>query len=98
MALAFGYRGAILVAAALPSIIATVVLFVVPADKVGPSKKDGETGEKQELEPFSKSLTPQFALVIFLFFTLFTLTLLLRRRRRSPSRPSTPTAPSRSPA
>ncbi|MPZ50332.1 MAG: MFS transporter [Dehalococcoidia bacterium] len=79
MAIAFGYRGAILVAAALPSIIATVVLFVVPADKVTPSEQSEETGEKQELEPFSKSLSLQFALVIFLFFTLFTLTLLLRQ-------------------
>ena len=79
LALALGYRGAILVAALLPSLIATVVLFVVPEDLVGPAARPTTPGEKPKLEPFSKSLSFQFALVIFLYFLLFALTLLLRQ-------------------
>jgi DHA1 family multidrug resistance protein-like MFS transporter len=76
LALALGFRGAILVAAILPSLIATAVVFLVPTDRVRPSKDRPEQAEKETLEPFR--ITPQFALAVFTFFILFTLTQLLR--------------------
>jgi DHA1 family multidrug resistance protein-like MFS transporter len=81
LALLAGYRGAIFVAALLPSLIATVVLFLVPADRVRPVRppESGSAEEKVELEPFSKSLSFQFGLAIFLYFLLFCMTLLLRQ-------------------
>jgi DHA1 family multidrug resistance protein-like MFS transporter len=77
LALLFDYRGAIFVAALLPSIAATAVLFLVPTDRVGSQARQATAGEKKEkLEPFQ--ITLQFTLVIFLYFILFSLTQLLR--------------------
>jgi MFS family permease len=80
LALVLGFRGAIFVAALLPTIVGTLVLFTVPADTVGEaakSKADPEaTAEKTQLEPFS--MTVQLGLAIFLSFLLFALTQILR--------------------
>jgi DHA1 family multidrug resistance protein-like MFS transporter len=78
LAVLLGFRGAIFVAALLPAIAATAVLFMVPKDRVGPEVPAEVTGEdKPALEPFSKSLSLQFAIAVFLSFLLFALTQLL---------------------
>jgi DHA1 family multidrug resistance protein-like MFS transporter len=78
LAVLLGFRGAIFVAALLPAIAATAVLFFVPKDKVGREAPSEAAGEDQPaLEPFSKSLSLQFAIAVFLSFLLFALTQLL---------------------
>lgn len=74
LASAFGFRGAILAAAFLPTLAATVVLVLVPSDEpaVGLRRRSG----RAPLEPFRPSL--QLVLVIFVFFVVFSMTQLIR--------------------
>jgi DHA1 family multidrug resistance protein-like MFS transporter len=71
MAIAFGYRGAIFVSGLLIAAVATVVIFLVPADKIRRKEID-ISGAAAALAPFKPTL--QFALAVFLFFLLFALT------------------------
>ena len=71
MALAFGYRGAIFSSGLLIAAVATVVIFLVPADTV--RKKERDLGGAATAMPAFKP-TPQFALAILLYFSLFALT------------------------
>jgi len=69
-----GFRGAILFAACLPAVAATLVLLLVPSDQTaGGGLRDRSA---QPLEPFRP--TRQLALVIFFFFIIFSLTQLIR--------------------
>ena len=75
LAILLGFRGAILVAAALPAIIGTAVIFLVPTDRV--SAEDRERADAQApLEPFRPN--SQFALAVLAFFVIFSLAQLLR--------------------
>ena len=75
LAIAFGYRGAILAAAALPAIVGTAVIFFVPADRVGAPVRSAD-GSKTALEPFRPNF--QFGLAVFLYLVIFAMTQLLR--------------------
>jgi len=70
MAIAFGYRGAIFSSGVLVATVATVVIFLVPADTIRRRTRD-QTGAAIALEPFKPTL--QFALAILLYFSLFAL-------------------------
>ncbi|TSA15221.1 MAG: MFS transporter [Betaproteobacteria bacterium] len=70
MAIAFGYRGAIFTSGLLIAVVATAVIFLVPADTLR-KKELGPSGAAIELPPFKP--TVQFALAILLYFSLFTL-------------------------
>jgi DHA1 family multidrug resistance protein-like MFS transporter len=74
LAALFGFRGAILCAAFLPAIAATLVLFLAPNDAA--RHPTGEGAVREPLEPFKP--TTQLALAIFLFFVVFAMTQLLR--------------------
>ena len=74
LAALFGFRGAILAAAFLPSLSATLVLLLVPNDQQ--ARGSGPRLAAMPLEPFKP--TTQLALVIFLFFIIFSMTQLLR--------------------
>ena len=71
MAIAFGYRGAIFSSGLLIAIVASAVIFLVPADSVRKKERD-LTGAAIALAPFKPTL--QFALAILLYFSLFALT------------------------
>ena len=71
MALAFGYRGAIFSSGLLIAVVATAVIFVVPADTVRNKERD-LSGAAIALAPFKPTL--QFMLAILLYFSLFALT------------------------
>jgi DHA1 family multidrug resistance protein-like MFS transporter len=75
LAILLDFRGAILVSAALPAIIGTAVIFLVPADRVS-TRARGDEGPRMPLEPFRPNR--QFALVVFAFFVIFSLAQLLR--------------------
>jgi DHA1 family multidrug resistance protein-like MFS transporter len=75
LAIVFGYRSAIFLAALLPAVIATAVIFFVPADRVAGVTKD-DKGEKPALEPFRPNL--QFVLAVFFFMMIFAMAQLLR--------------------
>jgi DHA1 family multidrug resistance protein-like MFS transporter len=70
----FGFRGAILVAAFLPSLAATLVLVLVPSDRAGRHK--GLLAAPAPLEPFKPTF--QLGLVIFFYFIIFSMTQLIR--------------------
>lgn len=70
----FGFQGAILCAAFLPSLSATLVLLLVPSDQ--PHRADGKREERAPLEPFKANY--QLLLAIFLFFVIFAMTQLIR--------------------
>lgn len=70
MALAFGYRGAILGAGLLIAAVATAVIFLVPADAVRRKERD-LAGAAIAWAPFRPTL--QFMLAILLYFSLFAL-------------------------
>lgn len=74
LAALFGFRGTILVAALLPSLAATLVLFLVANDQ--PARERQGAPKKAQLEPFKPSA--QLLLVIFLFFVVFAMTQLIR--------------------
>jgi DHA1 family multidrug resistance protein-like MFS transporter len=76
LAILLDFRGAILVAAALPAIIGTAVIFLVPADRVVAREGADGGGPRQRLEPFRPNA--QFALAVFAFFVIFSLAQLLR--------------------
>jgi len=71
MALAFGYRGAIFCSGLLIATVATVVIFLVPADTMRKKELD-LSGAAIALPPFKPTL--QFSLAILLYFSLFALT------------------------
>ena len=75
LAIAVGYRGAIYVAALLPALLATAVVFLVPSDIAGSGRTAGRV-QGVQLERFSPTF--QFLLAIFLFFFVFSVTQLLR--------------------
>jgi MFS transporter, DHA1 family, multidrug resistance protein len=74
LALLFGFRGAILFAAFLPALAATLVLFVVPNDQ--PATRGRRLPVVAPLEPFRPTF--QLVLAIFLFFLIFAMTQLVR--------------------
>jgi DHA1 family multidrug resistance protein-like MFS transporter len=71
MAIAFGYRGAIFASGVLIAMVATAVIYLVPADTVRRTERD-HTGGALALAPFRPTL--QFALAILIYFSLFALT------------------------
>lgn len=74
LALVFGYRGAIAVAAAGPLLSATLVLLKVPRDRVAP-RRDGE-GPRAALEPFKA--TRQFVVSVALLLAVYSILELVR--------------------
>ena len=76
LASVLGFQGAIFVAAALPALVGTMVIFLVPPDKVDVRRAEGKDEAKVVLEPFKP--TRQFALMVFAFFVLVALQQLLR--------------------
>ncbi len=74
LAALFGFRGAILFAAMLPSLAATIVLLLVPNDSGARERQPGFV--REPLEPFKASR--QLMLVIFFFFVIFSMTQLIR--------------------
>jgi MFS family permease len=75
LAIVFDYRGAILMAALMPAVVGTLVIFFVPTDRVATVSGD-DRGAKVALEPFRPHF--QFWLAIFLFLVIFAMTQLLR--------------------
>jgi len=71
MAIAFGYRGAIFASGVLIAVVATAVIYLVPADSVRKTERD-HMGAVRAPEPFRPTL--QFALGILIYFSLFALT------------------------
>jgi len=80
LVIAFGYRGAILSSGLMVLVVATLVVYMVPADTVkkkvepgdsGDSGDNGEHGGVAALEPFRFTL--QLALATFIYFMLFAL-------------------------
>jgi DHA1 family multidrug resistance protein-like MFS transporter len=71
MAIGFGYRGAIFSAGLLITMVATAVIFRVPADTVRKKELD-LSGAAPALAPLKPTL--QFALALLLYFALFALT------------------------
>src|SRR5215216_957094 len=63
LASVLGFQGAIFVAAALPALVGTMVIFLVPPDKVDVKRGVGKAAPK--LEPFNP--TRQFALIVFAY-------------------------------
>ncbi|MDZ7728051.1 MAG: MFS transporter [Dehalococcoidia bacterium] len=81
LAIAFGMRGAIIAAAIMPAIAATLVLMAVPRDRaeLKEQKAGDEEGEAPPVkESFWRSLSAQFYLAIFLYFFIFGTTQLVR--------------------
>ncbi|MBI2315628.1 MAG: MFS transporter [Betaproteobacteria bacterium] len=70
LAIAIGYRGAIFSSGVLVALVATAVIFLVPADIVRRHGR-GPAETETALEPFRPTL--QLALAIFLYFSLFAL-------------------------
>jgi MFS transporter, DHA1 family, multidrug resistance protein len=70
----FGFRGAIMFAALLPSLAATLVLLLAPSDQ--PRGRKGPLLSKEPLEPFKPSA--QLVLIIFFYFIIFSMTQLIR--------------------
>lgn len=71
MAILFGYRGAIFCSGVLIALVATAVIYLVPADTVRRTERD-HRGTARAPEPFRPTL--QFALAILIYFSLFALT------------------------
>ena len=87
LAVAIGYRGAIVGAAAMPALAAVIALVTVPRDRVGGGTAGGATtaeggegaSDASVDSPSIRSLmTSQFVLVLFIYFVVFTLNQLLR--------------------
>ena len=81
LAIAFGLRGAILAAALMPAVAATMVIFAVPRDRVPaptPESNDGEAAPPVSKPPISVLLSAQFLLAIFVYFFLFATSQLIR--------------------
>jgi MFS transporter, DHA1 family, multidrug resistance protein len=81
LAIVFGLRGAIVAAAIMPALAATLVVFMVPRDRVSktPQPAANADGEPQPQAPsFWKSLSFQFYLALFLYFFLFAMTQMVR--------------------
>jgi MFS transporter, DHA1 family, multidrug resistance protein len=76
LALAFGYRGSIAVAAVVPLIAATAVLLTVPRDEVAVRRKVEGESKRGELEPFK--MTSQFVLAVMTLFTIYCILELVR--------------------
>lgn len=74
LALVFGYRGAIAVAAAGPLLSATLVLLKVPRDRVAP--RLGGQGPRAALEPFKA--TRQFVVSVALLLAVYSILELVR--------------------
>ncbi len=70
LALAFGYRGAIVAAGLVMLMVGTAVMAMVPADVVHKNERSPSSGENP-LEPFKPSL--QFVLAVLLYFFFFAL-------------------------
>jgi DHA1 family multidrug resistance protein-like MFS transporter len=79
LAVAFGLRGAIVAAAVMPAVAATLVAVMVPRDRpVHAAARDSDAGPGEEQAPMRVLLTGQFALAIFLYFFLFAAGQLIR--------------------
>ena len=74
LALAFGFRGTIGVAALVPLIAGTAVLLLVPRDEVRRRQRDN--GSKVAIEPFK--WTGQFVLAVMALFAVYSMFELLR--------------------
>jgi MFS family permease len=75
LAIAIGFRGTILAAAALPLIAGTAVWLWVPSDQPGGVRGE-QKGSRRQLEPFHWSY--QFALAVLVYFTVFAANQLVR--------------------
>lgn len=84
LAIAFGLRGAIVAAAILPALAATMVVFVVPRDRTAPARPPATAGDTTAAAlpparpPVRVLLTLQFGLAIFIYFFLFATSQLIR--------------------
>lgn len=84
LSILFGFRGSIVAAAIMPSVAATLVLFVVPRDHVEWRRTAPTTpapSAATTLTPprsFWRTLTAQFYLALFLYFFLFAATQMVR--------------------
>jgi DHA1 family multidrug resistance protein-like MFS transporter len=68
----FGFRGAILAGAALPSIMAAIVTLTVARDEVAPrAAAVAGTPERGRLSQFTRQLSAQFGLALMLYFVLY---------------------------
>jgi MFS transporter, DHA1 family, multidrug resistance protein len=76
LALAFGYRGSIAVAAVVPLLAATLVLLRVPRDEVGARGQTRLEGPRPQLEPFR--LSGQFILAVMTLLGLYCMLELVR--------------------
>jgi DHA1 family multidrug resistance protein-like MFS transporter len=83
LAIAFGLRGAIVAAAILPALAATMVVFVVPRDRTAATPPAATPGGLDPPTPATRPsvralLTVQFGLAIFIYFFLFATSQLIR--------------------
>jgi DHA1 family multidrug resistance protein-like MFS transporter len=80
LAIAFGFQGAIIAAAIMPAASATVVVFAVPRDRVGPTTPalDPDAVDITPARSFWRSLGFQFWLAIALYFFFFAMSQLIR--------------------
>lgn len=79
LALAFGSRGAILVAAMMPAAVATVVLLAVPRDRVTPRAKTAQAKPRARwTETLMHGFGLQFLLGLLLYFMIFMMGQLVR--------------------
>ena len=75
LAILLDFRGSMLVAATVPALVATAVIFLVPTDRVTPAQR-AAAGPSAPLEPFRPNA--QFTLAVVAFFAIFSLAQLLR--------------------
>jgi MFS transporter, DHA1 family, multidrug resistance protein len=81
LAIVFGLRGAIVAAAIMPALAATLVVFMVPRDRVSKRIEPAPATDGQPLPQapsFWRSLSFQFYLALFLYFFLFAMTQMVR--------------------
>jgi DHA1 family multidrug resistance protein-like MFS transporter len=71
LVIALGYRGAILSSGLMVIVVATIVVYLVPADTIKKKVEAGEGADGAALEPFKFTL--QLALATFIYFMLFAL-------------------------
>lgn len=75
LAIAFGFRGAIVVAATLPAVAALAVYLAVAKDHI---QRAARTGEDAEEAPGPRLVNLQFALAVGLYFAVFAIGQLVR--------------------
>ncbi|MCC7363335.1 MAG: MFS transporter [Dehalococcoidia bacterium] len=77
LALAFGFRGAMVGAALMPAVAALLVFLMVPKDEVAP-RPVKSAGEPAPSGSWLELLTFQFGLALFLYFLVFAAAQLVR--------------------